>query len=278
MKRIISLLLALVMLVSVLSGCGGKQVEAVQAEPKTEGVMETTAAPNTEPATEPALSPEEMLYNSLSDRMRQAVDVGIVDLSQLEDLNRIVTVGEASAMLQKACVHRTGVESKALNDLMNSPEYADLTADRGWVLTIPGQTDMELSSGDKFENYKQWQDYLNSANPSAWWWGTEDLWYGFDDRLGIESFRLVDDDVVGRAYSVNAPQAMDEAEYLAMMGEDSIYGPAKPDSYLSAPGYGLKAYDSTTGKKFFELEDGCINPTMALTVADAVLLTRLLAE
>ena len=276
MKRTLSLLLAIVMLLSLLSGCGGKQ-ETAQALPEAENAAET-AAPAVETAaeataestTEPTLSAEEVLYNSLSDRMKQAVDVGIVELSQLEDLNRTITVGEASAMLQKAYVHRTGVESMALNDLMNDPQYAALNADRGWVLTIPGLTDMELSKGEEFENYRQWQEYMNTANPAAWDWGPEDLWYGFDDRLGIESFRLVDDNVVGRAYAVNAPQSLDEESYFAMMGDGSLYGPGGSDAYLAVPGYGLKVYDSTTGKKYFELEEGSINPTKTLTVADAV--------
>ena len=73
MQRMLSLLLALTIVLSLLSGCGGKQEEAVQASPETEGVMETNEAPT----TEPTLSPEEVLYNSLSDRMKQAVDVGL---------------------------------------------------------------------------------------------------------------------------------------------------------------------------------------------------------
>ena len=105
MKRTASLLMVLVMLLSILPGCGGKQEEAVQAAPKVENIAETAAEEVAEaPTTEPALNPEEMLYNSLPDRMKQAVDLGIVTLSQLEDLERIVTVGEASAMLQKAYV------------------------------------------------------------------------------------------------------------------------------------------------------------------------------
>ena len=39
MQRMLSLLLALTLVLSLLSGCGGKQEEAVQASPETEGVM-----------------------------------------------------------------------------------------------------------------------------------------------------------------------------------------------------------------------------------------------
>lgn len=53
------------------------------------------------------------------------------------------------------------------------------------------------------------------------------------------------------------------------MDDTSIYGPINASYYDDIYVYALKAYDSTTGKKFFTLEDGCINPTKVLTVADA---------
>ena len=145
MKRILSLLQVFALL---LSGCGGGEPEnTVKA---TAAAAETSVPEATQtPTTEPTLSPEEVLYNSLSDRMKQAVDVGIVELSQLEDLDRIVTVGEASAMLQKAYVHRTGVESKTLAELMTSTDYSGRNATRGWLSIVPAMTDLELVHGDK---------------------------------------------------------------------------------------------------------------------------------
>ena len=259
MKRTLSLLLTLAMLASLLSGCGGKQEEAVQASPETEGIMETTEAPT----TEPTLSPEEVLYNSLSDRMKQAVDVGIVELEQLTDLERVVTVGEASAMLQKAYVHRTGVESKTLNELMNTPQYAELTADRGWIFGVPGQVDMELTDGESYEHYQQWFDYLNKGH-------TNFLWWCFDDRLGIHSIWLGEDSEYFYA-SVFGPDvtAYDHDVFDALMGNGSVYGPEKPTAYADVYSYALKVYDSSNGRRFFAYEDGYINPTDALSVADA---------
>lgn len=160
MRRMVSLLLVLTIVLSLLAGCGSTQLEEETVDPMVAATnqptetAEPTTESTTEPTTEPTLSPEEVLYNSLPERMRQAVDAGLVEISQLEDLNRVVTVGEASAMLQKAYIHRTGVESRALNELMSTADYASLTADRGWVLTIPGLTDMELTRGDQYENYK----------------------------------------------------------------------------------------------------------------------------
>lgn len=83
MKRTICLLMALAMLASVLPGCGGKQEEAVQAAPKVENITETAAEEVTEaPTTEPALSAEEVLYASLPEKVRYAVDLGIVELGR----------------------------------------------------------------------------------------------------------------------------------------------------------------------------------------------------
>lgn len=267
MQRAISLLLVLTLL---LSGCGGagEKKETVAAEIPAEASVEVATEA---PTTAPTVSPEEMLYDSLPDRMKQAVDAGIVELTQLEDLSRTVTVGEASAMLQKAYVHRTGVASKALAELMNTPEYADLTADRGWVLTVPGVADVELTKKDQYENYQQWLKLLNTAEPAKWEWGTEDLWYGFNNYLGIANYSLVNDDVFQNEYRAWSPAAADEAQYHALMGEDSLYGPdpLQLDPYISVYDYAFKVYDSTTGKKYFELEDGYIHPTKPLTVEDA---------
>jgi len=263
MKRICSFLMIFTMLASLLSGCGGsKQEETAQAAP--EAVATTAPVEETEaPTTAPTLSPEEILYDSLPDRMKQAVDVGIVELSQLEDLTREATVGEVSAMLQKAYVHRTGVESKTLNELMNTPEYADLTADRGWIFGVPGQVDMEMIYGDNYKNYQQWMAFLNQSK-------TEPLWSVFDDRLGILDVGYNDD---GKTYYITSfggsKGEKDIDQYISMMGSGSIYGPDGARSYADIQWYACKVFDSTTGKRFFQLEDGYIHPTKPLTVEDA---------
>lgn len=271
MKRILCLLLAMVMLVSLLSGCGGKQEETVQAVPEMESVMETTAASATELITEPTLSAEEVLYNSLPDRTKQAVDVGIVELEQLTDLNRIVTVGEAAAMLQKAYVHRTGVESKTLNEMMTNPDYSERNADRGWVLPIPGAADMELVLGGNYKDYAQWVKYLNAGNTSL------HIWSQFDDRLGITGTGWhdmeEDDSLFDSQVFMKNVFAADEKVYFEAMGEGSVYGPSRPQNgYRAIANYGLIVYDSTNGKRYFTLEvvDGkeYYNPTEELTVAD----------
>jgi len=275
MKKTMSFLLALVMVLSLFAGCGGETAAETTLAAEEPVAMETMAAPATELATEPTtvptLSPEEILYDSLTDRQRQAVDLGLVELEQLADLERIVTVGEAAAMLQKAYVHRTGVESKTLNEMMTEPDYSERNADRGWVLPIPGVADLELTHGAKYKNYSQWVKYLDDMNTSM------NVWSQFDDRLGItgiswhdmeEDDSLFDSSVFGRNVF-----AADIDDYFLSMGEDSVYGPYRPASYTSVVNYGLIVYDSTNGKRYFTLEavDGkeYYNYTEELTVADA---------
>ena len=249
MKRMMCLLLVLAML---LSGCGGGE------NAKTEAVQETAAAPEaTEaPATEPTLSAEEVLYDSLSDRMRQAVDAGIVELSQLEDLNRIVTVGEASEMLQKAYVHRTGVESKMLKELISDPVYAEETATLIWIAGVPGLADMELSHGDQYENYAQWRTYLNTKTQ-----GMEDLWWSFNWRLNMMSV------VPGIAEARTAYHYDENGDtYTTQFGVywNGLFGELQwPDTPLYAcesedPNpldYGRAVYDSTNGRKYYTMTE-----------------------
>ena len=241
MKRMLSLLLVLSLL---LSGCGGTAAEeAVQSEPETVAVEATQA-----PTTEPALSPEEELYISLPDRMQLAVDVGIVGLSQLEDLERIVTVGEASEMLQKAYVHRIGAESKTLAELMTSADYSGRNATRGWLAAIPGLADMELCSGEKFESYDQWVAYLQEDFRY-----TAALWWSFANRFGTQS-----------ANYHSRLNMQDEQQGLEQMLGDPLYCPM-----AEVYAYSFNAFDATNGKKVMTPDtEGNFNPLQELTVAE----------
>lgn len=276
MTRMIALLLAVVMLLS-LSGCGGSVREETAQASAGDGVPvpETSESPVPEetvaPTTEPTLSHEEMLYNSLPERMRQAVDAGIVELNQLEDLERTVTVGEASQMLQKAYVHRTGVESKTLNDLINREEFASRTADRGWIAAIPGFADLEIPYGENFESYEQWGLYLGKQ-----WASTGDLWSGFDNRLCIHMPVLGVLDSWDYRYDADSEtfysepfgslilNATDYAQFWEEVQQDPLYFRAD-DRYS----YGLKVYDSTNGGKFISLENGSFHGRKELTVEEA---------
>lgn len=251
MKRMLSLLLVLAML---LSGCGGGGEPSAQNHETAAAVAETTAAT----AAEPTLSPEEMLYDSLSERMKQAVDVGIVELSQLEDPERIVTVGEASAMLQKAYVHRTGVESKTLAELMAREEFASRNAIRGWLSVIPALTDLELVHGDSYESYEQWQSFMATGFDK-----TEPIWYVFPNRLNTASANYM--------FKLNMA---DEPQVEALLEEDPLFqglmtGCPRYSPMRDIYPYAFSAFDATNGRKFMTAdENGLFHALGELTVAD----------
>lgn len=270
MKKITVFFLVFALLLS-LTACGTStaEMEAPETAPaETEAPTEAT----TEPTTEPTLSPEEVLYNSLSDRMQQAVDAGIVELSQLEDLSRIVTVGEASEMLQKAFVHRTGVESMTLRDLMASPDYSSRNATRGWIMNIPGLADTELVKGNQYKDYEQWMKLHNKE-------GGEHLWHDFRYRTHATNIELLSTEtadflltVDGNSY-VDKPGVMPAQDYSRlkeMMTSDFLYGPCEKDKgFLCISEYAFAVYDQTDGRKYIAFEDGCINPEAELTVEAA---------
>lgn len=261
MKKRLNLLLVLAMVSVLLAGCVREESEKTTLHDEPEIV--TAAAPTTEPAAEPTLSPEEILLNSLPERMLQAYKLGIVELDALTDLERIVTVGEASAMLQKAYVHRTGVQSKVLNELMTVAAYSELPATRGWIFGIPGQVDLELTDGDNYENYQQWLAFLNDQH-------TEHLWWCFDDRFSMTEVGISQDQETFHVSGFGGDRgARDMEELSQLFGTGSVYGPEDVWSYGDVYTYAYKVFDSTNGKRFFELEDGYILPGRELTVAEA---------
>ena len=273
MKQTMSLLLVLAMLLSLFAGCGTSMPDESTGEFTEEAILEATLQPaeTAEATTEPTLSPEEVLYNSLPDRMKQAVDLGIVELSQMEDPERIVTVGEASAMLQKAFVHRTGVESMTLRDLMASADFSTRNATRGWILNIPGLADTELVKGDQYESYEQWMKLSNRD-------GGEHLWYDFRYRTHAANMELIstgpqwlltnDGDSYANKPCIDTAQDWSVCETL--MQSDLLYGPGQNASrFDSISEYALAVYDGTNGCKFFTFENGCLNPETELTVEAA---------
>jgi len=213
MKRMLSMLLVLSMLLALLSGCGGEAKNAEQTAVATEGVVETAAPEVTEaPTTAPTLSPEEVLYNSLSDRMRQAVDLGIVELDILADLERACTIGEGVQMLQNAYRIRNGAESKLLADILTF-EYGNEPAYLGWMGRLPFALYVEALEPEQYQDYTQWMnrlvdcckkegyfDYTNYSNLSLYWDEEATLfqatwaWYeiGWANQMGNIYYQNID--------------------------------------------------------------------------------------
>ena len=180
MKRTIALLLALAMLLSLTACTGSAPAETRDPEPAPVVTEAPTEAPTTEPTTEPTLSPEEVLYNSLPDRAKQAVDVGIVGLDVLNDLTRICTGTEAAQMLQNARVLKRGVESVVLGQVKDS-EHADIEVTRFWMAQMMYAAEMEYFaepvSGEYLENiqYLVW-DGISEINKRAGGYFSQPWW------------------------------------------------------------------------------------------------------
>lgn len=153
MKRLICCLLVLCLTLS-LAACGGGENTVVA----TESVMETTV-PTTEPTTEATLSPEEQLLSSIPERTRQAYELGLVALEQLEDLERSVTIGEAVQMLQRAYTLRNGTQSSLLNDI-GQLNCTQESACLGWIGRLPIALYVEALEPDSYQDYIQWMNYI----------------------------------------------------------------------------------------------------------------------
>lgn len=249
MKKALCMLLALAMVFS-LGACGAEAV------PETTAPVVTTAAPTTEPVPEPTteatLSPEEILYNSLTDRQKLAVDLGIVELSRMEDLEGTVTLAEVAKMLQVGYVHRVGAESQALRDLQTDSTYGPMTATRGLVAPLPGYADMEILYGDRYESFEQWREDGDGIADGLFSWD-------FYNRHGV------------RNQSTNYYLGyMDDIE----KNRESLDGLRELDDYWvndEIDSYAFSVYDSTNGKKFMYLDEGLYyNPLREMTLAEVV--------
>lgn len=249
MKKWISLLLVLAMSVSLFVGCGGGEAVETEAEEQVEVPEETAAEPTASPTTEPTLSPEEALYNSLPERMKQAVDVGIVELSQLEDLERECTIKEATQMLQNAYTAHNGVESQLLADVLaldcvNEPAYL------GWIGRLPIAMHVEEIQPEKYENYDQWLRYVIKLSQ------------GYDLSTLITSYNRFDgysywdgDDIfVHHSYGwfdIGWKSGMDKYFYRNMSEGNALLDSCVGQGNLLA--YSSYLYDNTTGHKVLEV-------------------------
>lgn len=275
MKRMMCIFLCLAMLLS-MTACGGK-AETVAT---TEAVMETTPAPTTPPTTEPTLRYEEQLLASVPERTRQAYEVGLVSLEQLEDLEAKVTIGEASQMMQKAYVHRTGVESELFAEMMETETYAQRNADRGWLMCMPALAEAERLNPGCYTGYEKWAEwcYFHDTDYAFWWslpmrnsatvytpvavdfegWGSK---YAPDTVYDEHGGYFTNDwcaDIVGFTEDWEAfLESQDEEDCMHLASDVDV-------------SYAFRIYDSTTGYRFIELEDGKLNYARELTMGEMV--------
>ena len=253
MKKTVGLLLILAMLLSMLAGCGGKQEAAVQAIPETEGVVETAAVAAmeaaTEAATEPTLSPEEVLYDSLPDRMKQAVDVGIVELNQLENADKECTIEEAAQMLQNAYTLHNGTESKLIAEVLTL-DCANESAYLGWIGRLPIAMYVETLEPEKYESYDQWLNYVIKLSQS----GELEQMVNISLRGNGYSYWDGDDIFVTNSYGwydIGWTSGMDRYFYRNMPDGNALLEDCAVQGNLLA--YSSYLYDCTTGHKVLEV-------------------------
>lgn len=249
MKKATSLLLVLTMVLSLFAGCGKPAAqESTPQVPATTPTAET-AAPTTEPTIEPTLSPEELLYNSLTDRQRQAVDVGIVELSQMEDLERECTIGEAAHMLQNAYTRHNGKESKLLADVL-ALDYVNEPAYLGWIGRLPVAMQVEALEPEKYENYDQWLAYVIQLSQC---YDLSDMIFSYDIFDGY-SYWDGDDRFVSNSYGwfdIGWSSGMGNYLYRNMPEGISLLEDCAEQGNLLA--YSSFLYDHTTGHKVLEV-------------------------
>lgn len=259
MNRTIALLLVLASLLS-LCGCGGSvPAKTTAAVPETAVPTEATVAPT----TEPTLSPEEVLYNSLPDRMKQAVDVGIVGFDVLDDLSRICTGAEVAQILQNARVLKRGVESIVLAQVKDS-EHADIEVTRYWMAQMMYAAEIEVYAGHMPVDYLDTLQYLtgeidyfsNDVPDSVSTYFHQPQWI-VSENYGVVSHTSMKQDRFDKWVEPDAVIAHGYMTGIADFLEGSWEFEEKPEEWVryvdygspNAMGFALMFYDKTTGEK-----------------------------
>ena len=172
-------LIAIILLSILLSAC--TPVHSTAPETATETVAQTipktTAEPTTEPTTEPTLSPEELFIQSLPEKLREAHDLGIVDLTLLEEPERPCTIREAADILQKVYNLRFYEDSWILTNTVTEKNAAE-SATRSWFMKMMYAADAEALVGvDEKQSYSENLKDLTKTHTSSkianallgWW-------------------------------------------------------------------------------------------------------------
>ena len=238
MKRIVTLLLVVVMMLS-LSGCGSN--DPVETAP-AETVPVPTAEPTTEPTTEPTLSPEELFIQSLPEDQRQAYELGIVDLALLEEADRECTTAEAAEILQNIYRIKFGADSWILIHTVNE-ENAAQPVTRGWFMTMMYAADAEgLVGVDENKDYATNLQKLTKTHASSPVANTLLGWY---ENRG------------------NVPVVSDTGEVQQMAAFYGKYPEASKlvadrkdfDGDISIISYALTRFDRKTGEKIMTWDE-----------------------
>ena len=237
MKRLTTLLLVFVMVLS-LTACGSAPAGMVPAKIMPETISELTTEPTSEPTTEPTLSAEELFIQSLPEKLRQAYELGIVDLTLLKALERPCTTAEAAGILQQVYKLRFCEDSWMLTNAVTEENVAE-AATRGWFMTMMYAADAESLVG--IDESKSYADNLKKLTWSQKKYG-QDLADALLGEYTGTGYVLVDD---GDGVSGRYISAYGEYAGAAKMVADR----KDFDGDIVVISYALTRYDRVTGEK-----------------------------
>lgn len=243
MKRLTTLLLVFVMVLS-LTACGSAPAGMVPAKIMPETISELTTEPTSEPTTEPTLSAEELFIQSLPEKLRQAYELGIVDLTLLEELERPCTTAEAAGILQQVYKLRFCEDSWMLTNAVTEENVAE-AATRGWFMTMMYAADAESLVG--IDESKSYADNLKKLTWSQKKYG-QDLADALLGEYTGTGYVLVDD---GDGVSGRYISAYGEYAGAAKMVADR----KDFDGDIVVISYALTRYDRVTGEKLMTWDD-----------------------
>lgn len=243
MKRLTTLLLVFVMVLS-LTACGSAPAGMVPAKIMPETISELTTEPTSEPTTEPTLSAEELFIQSLPEKLRQAYELGIVDLTLLEALERPCTTAEAAGILQQVYKLRFCEDSWMLTNAVTEENVAE-AATRGWFMTMMYAADAESLVG--IDESKSYADNLKKLTWSQKKYG-QDLADALLGEYTGTGYVLVDD---GDGVSGRYISAYGEYAGAAKMVADR----KDFDGDIVVISYALTRYDRVTGEKLMTWDD-----------------------
>ena len=252
MKRTVSLWLVLALVLS-LAGCGGSGEAVTETAAQTAVTVAETellTEATTEATTEPTLSPEEVLYNALTERQKTAVDLGIVELSQMEDLEKECTIEEAARMLQRAYMLHNGTESKLMADVMTL-ECAQEPAYLGWIGRLPAALYVEAIEPEKYQDYEQWMKYGVDLTKNGGMFNMVNPYRGAE---GYSYLKDNDDILVRHSYGwfdIGWSTGMGSYLYRNMSEGNALLDSCEGQGGLLA--YSTTLYDCTTGYKVVEV-------------------------
>ncbi len=244
-QKALALLLVLLTVLS-MTGCGS-------AAPETAPTAATTAAAEipetTEAPTEPTLSAEEILIASLPEKVRQAYDLGLVELDLLEDLDRICLGAEAAQIIQNIHVAHHGVGSKIMNQLLEH-EHANLEVNRYWLAQAMFVAEAEFIEEAPYEDFLENVEYMLKAHDKAS--GHNELWAYFANSDGWVLHTNVEDSSKSDsllAYGWDFMPDFEEVYWTRKLADQQEVYVNCTDNFPAAVFWAIQAYDRLSGEK-----------------------------